>query len=462
MKLARLVRDVVAALAAGFLWLAIGTGMASAAPVAPAEAVPSANIECGEGLCTLRLDLGATAPDWLPDAGLWLNVLEENLHALPDGAGFEVSDDIVLEMPVGNIQLTGAQLRLEMGEDNRVESFEGVAEVPMPSLPLLGSLTQRKAAEARIGFDRGDALSLADAPVDPERKYLYFDLASGASLRAATAGQTGELSLDIPEGQRALVVLDPLERFAYIDGHVTLRYNGELVFLTQLLDPTETLDLFAGELPLRHRATVQVSGVMSDALDEAQMELAGRYAVDAGRLGEWLKLEGQPLALEGSLALTPAGLLGTGVVRSSVAPERLLDSAVQAQVFVPFSGEYQTAYVELRTNLDIPIASFHTDAMARLDGALDVVADANVQMPQLGLEDALANAGSSGARLWNRSMSAVTEPARAGYGKLSELATGGVAGAAAGLEWSSELAAQQWCGWMGRCEAVAPVETAMR
>jgi len=331
----------------------------------------------------------------------------------------------------------------------------------MPSLPLLGEFAQRKAAQARIGFARGDALQLTDAPVDPERKYLYFDLASGASLRTGTPGQANELSLAIPEGQRALVVIDPLERFAYIDGHVTLRYNGELVFLAQLLDPTETVDLFAGELPMRHRATVNVSGVVADALDAAQMELAGRYAVDAGRLGEWLKLEGQPLALEGSLTLTPTGLLGKGVVRSSLAPERLLDSAVQAQIFVPFTGGYQTAFVELRTNLDVPAANFHGDAMARLDGALDVVADANLQMPQLGLKDVLADAGDGAVTpLWDRTLGAVMTPARAGYDKLSELAAGGAESAAAGVQWSKDLAAQQWCGWTGRCSE--PVQTAMR
>lgn len=462
-----LVRHFVAVLGAGILWLAAATGLASAAPADPPNVAPEAAIDCAKGHCTLRVDLGDAAPGWLPDAGLWLNVLEENLHVLPDGAGIEVSDDLVLDMPVGSIHLAGAQLRLEMDDANRVQSFHGTADIPMPSLPLIGNSTNRKAAEARVGFDRGDALPLAgsslDIPLHPDRKYLYFDLASGATFSAGPAGQAGELTLGIPEGQRALIVLDPTERFAYIDGHVTLRYNGELVFLAQLLDPTETVGLFAGELPLRHRATVHLSGVVADAVDATQFELAGRYAVDAGRLGEWLKLEGQPLALEGSLALTPEGLLATGVVSSSLAPERVLDSAVQAQIFVPFSAEYQTAFVELRSKLDVPAADFHADAMARLDGSLDAVADANLQLPQVGLDEAVASAQDAAGPVWDRVVGTVVPPAQAGYERLSDLAAGSAESAAAVLDWSKEQAAQRWCGLTGWCGGpAAPVETAMR
>ncbi len=94
---------------------------------------------------------------------------------------------------------------------------------------------------------------------------------------------------------------------------------------------------------------MHVSGLTGAALDDLHLELAGRYAVDAGRLGEWLKLDGEPLAVEGGIVVNGEGLLATGVVRSSLAPERVLDSAVQAQVFVPFSVDYRDAYVELRS-----------------------------------------------------------------------------------------------------------------
>ena len=180
--------------------------------------------------------------------------------------------------------------------------------------------------------------------------------------------------------------------------------------------------------------------------------------MDAGRIGEWLKLEGEPLALEGSVVVTGAGLLATGIVRSSLSPQTVLDSAVQAQVFVPFTMDYQDAYVELRSDFDMPLASLHADGYARLNGALDAVADANVQMPWSGRDDAaLAQTRPKGSRgsdagLWERTV--------AGYDWMSDRALGGYESAAAGVEWSVDLAARQWCGVTGRCEA--PVETAMR
>ncbi len=464
----RFVRAFVTVLFAGLLWVLGGTGAALAAPAEEGDiAAIHTGIECVEGVCTLAADLGETAPAWLPGGEFRINVSQENLTALPDGAGFEAHDDLVFAMPWGDIRLANVQMRLELDERRRVETFSGTAEVPLPSLPFFGNTTGQTAAEARVGFERGEALSLAGAPLDPDRKYLYFDLASGAALTApAGEGRSGELSLAIPEGQGALVVLDPLERFAYIDGHVTLRYNGELVFLAQLLDPTETVDLFVGELPLRHRATVHVSGMTGAALDDTHLELAGRYAVDAGRMGEWLKLDGEPLAVEGGIVVNGEGLLATGVVRSSLAPERVLDSAVQAQVFVPFSVDYREAYVELRSRFDSPAAGLHADGVARLDGALDAVADVNVHLPW-GRRDEAAVAQDAGGMkaLWDRTAGTVGDTARAGVAHAAGLGRGGYQSAAAGLEWSADLVAQQWCGMTDRCESrfdKGPVETAMR
>ncbi|MDI9549956.1 MAG: hypothetical protein QM346_20370 [Chloroflexota bacterium] len=462
-----LVRAFVTMLVAGLIWAYAGMGAAWAAPVEEADVVAThSGIECVDGVCTLEVDLGQGTA-WLPAGEFRINVNQANLNALPDGAGIEVRNDLVFETPAGEIRLADAKLRLQLDEHNRVDTFAGTAEVPLPSLPLIGKATGQAAAEARVGFERGEALSLADAPLDPGRKYLYFDLASGTAL-TASAGESraGELSLAIPQGQRALVVLDPLERFAYIDGHVTLRYNGEMVFLAQLLDPTETVDLFVGELPLRHRATVHVSGLTGAALDDLHLELAGRYAVDAGRMGEWLKLDGEPLAVEGGIVVNGEGLLATGVVRSSLAPERVLDSAVQAQVFVPFSVDYRDAYVELRSRFDSPAAGLHADGVARLDGALDAVADVNVQLPWSERDDAALAEGAGGMKaLWDRSIGAVGDATWAGAAQAVNLGRDGYQSAAAGLEWSADLASRQWCAMTGLCESqygAGPVETAMR
>ncbi len=215
-------------------------------------------------------------------------------------------------------------------------------------------------------------------------------------------GAEGSLWLSIPEGQRATIVVDPLERFAYIDGNLTMRYSGSVAFLAGMVDGFEAADLLSGDLPLRHEATVHVSGVVTDKLADSRLELEGRYAVDGGKLAEWFNVNGEPLALEGGLVISDAGMLGTGVVRSTLMPENVWNSAVQGQVFIPFSTDFRQAYAALNTRVDLPFADLSADGYARVDGALDMVANGSLDAPwrnrvtdSVASSDAAASAGAS-------------------------------------------------------------------
>ena len=483
----RLLRFILPVLLAGLMWTSFAVDHAYAADDPPPTASVSASADsedtitdhelaCADGVCTLRVDLGPDAPVWLPATGLALTVLEDNLRILPDGAGFAVSDELTLDMPVGNLNLADANIHLVMGDEGRVESFYGTATIPTPSLGILGPAAGGKPISASIGFDHASALPAIDAALDAERKYLFFDLAAGTELAAALEdGADGALWLSIPEGQRATVVIDPQDRFAYIDGNVSVRYSGNLAFLTQLIDPMETVDLWNGELPLRHQATVHVSGSVSDELKDTRLELEGRYAVDGGKVAEWLKLDGDPLAIEGGIVISDEGMLGTGVVRSTLLSERVMDGAVQAQVFVPFSTQYSEAYVALNTRLDMPFANVSADGYARLDGALDMIADGSFEAPwRPGASDAivLRQSGADNAAFadtsaergrWVRAWEATSntartgfeyaqEPARSGYGWVLDKAGSGYESASTGLEWSIDLASQQWCSTTGLCQ----------
>ena len=189
--------------------------------------------------------LGRRAAQVVTGRGFRIVRLEENLQVLPDGAGISVSDGLALDLPIGNLKLADAQIDLMMGEDGSVESFYGTAELPTPSLGIFDRANVKNPIATSVGFDVAANLPSVNAALDPERKYLFFDLASGTELSASLDDESdAALWLSIPEGQRATVVIDPQERFAYIDGNVTLRYSGSMAFLAQMLDPAEAIDLF--------------------------------------------------------------------------------------------------------------------------------------------------------------------------------------------------------------------------
>ena len=417
------------------------------------------------------VDLGSRTPNWLPATGLALTVLENNLKFLPDGAGISVSDGLALDLPIGNLKLADANIDLKMGENGVVDSFRGTAQLPTPNLGIFTRASLKNPMATTVGYDYAREMPQVGVTLDPERKYLFFDLAAGTELEATVAGDTeGSLWLSIPEGQRATVVIDPAERFAFIDGNVTMRYSGSMAFLAGMMDGVEVADFLSGDLPLRHEATVHVSGVLSDDLADSRLELEGRYAVDGGKLAEWLNVTGEPLALEGGLVISDAGLLGTGIVRSSVMPENVWNSAVQGQVFVPFSTDLSQAYAALNTKVDLPFADMTADGYARLDGALDVVADGSFDAPWRGRGgDAIAaaeeHAGETVARepgrltrAWEATTAgretgfeAASRPAGAAATWVRNTAESGYDSASGGLGWSKDLASSKWCSTTGLC-----------
>ena len=489
MPFLRVIAPIILAVGLVLAPSAMGTAFAEGEAPPVDDAVMAHQLACEDGVCSLRVDIGPNAPSWLPTAGFALSVLEDNLSVLPDGTGISVRDGLALDMPIGNLKLADAKIDLTIGEDGSVESFYGTAELAAPSLNLFGRTTSKKPIATVIGYDRASAMPEMAATLDPERKYLFFDLAAGTELSAElNDGSDGALWLSIPDGQRATVVIDPIERFAFIDGNVTLRYSGNMAFLSQLLDPAETVELFTGELPIRHQVTVHLTGVVTDQLADSHLEFAGRYAVDGGKVAEWLNVNGEPLALEGGIVISGEGLLGTGIVRSTVMPENVWNSAVQAQIFVPFSTDFQDAYLALNSRVDIPFANLSADGTARVNGSLETIADGNLHVPWIsGDADLFAEAGeaaetvgvavnASGGNRWSNAWSATSDgvrtgleltrkPAGAAVDWIRDTAGSGLETASDGLEWSIDTASSQWCSTTGYChspDGESGTATAMR
>jgi hypothetical protein len=103
--------------------------------------------------------------------------------------------------------------------------------------------------------------------------------------------------------------------------------------------------------------------------------------------------------MEGLLTLSAEGILLDGVVRSSIAPDTVLDSRVQLTAFIPFKDGPTDAFVETQAALSVPLANVALDGNARLElpsGMIETAA-ATVGRTAEGagdaLQDVLATAG---------------------------------------------------------------------
>ncbi len=260
---------------------------------------------------------------------------------MPAGADLRIDEDLTLTLPLGEITLPKAQLDVEMGDDNRIARLHGLVEAPFPTLGVLSDVRMVQPALAEMGLDTGANLSHLAAPLDPERQYLFFNITSGMDVAGKVAATGDTLSLSAPAGQALTLVIDTEEPLVYLAGNVTVNTSGELLLAGPLQELAQQSALIPDGLPLRQRTQVTVSGLAGKNAEE-HLKLGGAWSVGAGALGRWLGVEATPLAVEGLLTLSAEGLLLDGVVRSSIAPDTVLDSSVQLTAFIPFTGRRAT------------------------------------------------------------------------------------------------------------------------
>jgi hypothetical protein len=221
---------------------------------------------------------------------------------------------------------------------------------------------------AHIGLDQGENLDF-DAPLDPERSYLYFHVGSDFELGAGSEteeGQEQQFRLVVPEGKQATLIVDPQEPYIYINGDFEVSYNGELFLLRQVLDPT-ALPLPFDALPLGQHAALHFSGGLSPDLEKVNLEIGAGYAVDQGIAGKWVNLEATPLSVEGYASLAPDGILLSGLTRSNIQPDYLFEGELQAEAYVPFRGLPQNTFVHLEGSAAIPMAQINVEKVAHIN-----------------------------------------------------------------------------------------------
>jgi hypothetical protein len=339
------------------------TGSAAWADTTPPQPT---TVRCADGACTLQAPLDGLSPLARLGATLGASALQSRLDTLPAGARLALDEDLTLTLPLGELTLPKAQLDVELGADNQIARLHGTVETPFPTLGVLSDVRMVQPALAEMGLDTGSNLRHLAAPLDPERQYLFFNLTSGMDVAGKVAATGEALSLSAPAGQALTLVIDTQEPLVYLAGNVTVNTSGELLLAGPLQELAQQSELIPDGLPLRQRTQVTISGLAGKNADE-YLNLGGSWAVGAGVLGRWLGVEATPLAVEGVLTLSAEGMLLDGVVRSSIAPDTVLDSSAQLTAFIPFKDGAQDAFVETQAAVAIPLAKVDIDGSARLD-----------------------------------------------------------------------------------------------
>ncbi len=363
--------------------LTSGTGaIALAAPPADTSNPPGRySVRCDEGSCTVKTSLPGMSELAKAGAGAVLSAIQRQPNALPAGASVSIDDDLEIKLPVGELKLLNARISLDLGPDKQIERLHGTAEVPFPSFGVLNDVAVNTPAQAEVGLDIGKNLSYLNAPLEAERRYLFFTIGSGFDVAAKTNTATKQFEISVPAGQGATLVIDTQEPLVYLAGNFTISHDAPIALVGKLLEPVQSLSAIPQALPLRQRTQLAASAQFGKQSEDQQVSVGAAHTVDAGIIGEWLGVDVQPLAVEGLLTVTREGMTLNGVASSSIAPDLILDADAQVDAFIPFGNNLEDAYVLVQARAAVPVAKITADATAKVTWPLDVEATAHVLTP---------------------------------------------------------------------------------
>ncbi|HEY2410330.1 MAG TPA: hypothetical protein VGI10_30200 [Polyangiaceae bacterium] len=131
--------------------------------------------------------------------------LASNVEDLPTG-GFSLKGTVLIDAP-GNAHITLAEAKLTLSYDaskgEGLQGFDGSVRLPLPNLGFLQGLSVDNAVYAAVGYDLGANIQNVDAPIEADRKYLYFTFSAGFSA------SVGQLTISAADNQSVTMTLDP-------------------------------------------------------------------------------------------------------------------------------------------------------------------------------------------------------------------------------------------------------------
>lgn len=168
--------------------------------------LPADGASAVQGFTNLVVDRASNNP-------LVFWVRDELVTAIEDG--FVVEGSLDLELPGGEM-LTFAQASLvfERAADGSIDRVHGTARLPFPASGLLEGIEVEDFAQVQVGYDYGRNLEDLEAPVQEDRRYLFFSFSVGLEASA------GPVTLSAPNGQSMTMVLDPADPMIYFRGNL--------------------------------------------------------------------------------------------------------------------------------------------------------------------------------------------------------------------------------------------------
>ncbi|MEZ5292433.1 MAG: hypothetical protein R2745_15230 [Vicinamibacterales bacterium] len=134
---------------------------------------------------------------------------------LPFGSGYYVTGDVAMLVGSERLVMAGAALFFEGDGTGRLTRVHGTAGVPSPITGAVVEITQP--AVAQFGMDLGANIDLG-VPLADDRTYFYFAFDSGFAMEVGMGGATKPVTLAIPAGVNATLIVDPLDPFFFFAG----------------------------------------------------------------------------------------------------------------------------------------------------------------------------------------------------------------------------------------------------
>jgi hypothetical protein len=406
------------------LLLSIGLNLVARPAQAQGRVVDDDNftrygVSCHDGECSLLVDLGpvdAEAP--VPaDAPITFDLPAGNLGFM-SGAGIEISDQLKLNLPVGQIRIPEGSFDVTLDEAGQVYRLHGAAASMLPNLALPYNIKIGGEFASEFGYDFGSELGALSELLDPDERYFFLRVGDGFTFDTKLANENGvsePITLSVPENESATIVIDPKTQVLYLDGRFNLSQVIRLVTLAA------TMGIDVGELPmltglvLPIRSTVGVAALLSRQPGRNFIEMNADLGIEGGPLGQLLRLGDNPLTLDSSIRIDRSGIKLQGVADTELMPQTFLDSGGTVEFFIPF-GRLRDAYVRIGGELSVPIVGIAAGGDAQLGGG---------QMDEDG--DTVADMIHEGPSWWDDATTWIGSTA-------SATATGIAGGAQAGLD----------------------------
>jgi hypothetical protein len=367
-------RLAATAMALALIVSLIAQPVLAAAPRQAADNDPEATsyqISCQDGVCTVAFDLGeiqmeTVVPKEMP---VKLDLPAGAVPFLGNGGSLEIGDSINVNLPMGSVQFQNGDFSLHLDKDGKLDRLNIQSDSVTPKLNLGPNIQLGGPFAAQIGYDYGSTLDGFSTVLDPDRRYLFFNLGGGLTLDANVPGsESGEpVRFTIPEGDGISIVIDPEESLVYLDGQVTLNQLTDLGLALGVLGMTPaSLPLLNGVV-LPTRTTIGLGMLLSPDMSKNFLQLSGGMGINGGPLGKLLRIEGETLGFDGLLRVDNSGLLLGGVAGSSINPDRAFEGRGELSVFIPFTGD-ELPYLQVGGSLRVPVAGIDAEIVQQIGG----------------------------------------------------------------------------------------------